>query len=139
MLFPIVSGSVVAGLKTGLAGRAEAYTDDVLVQPKLPIATQRRKRMVTVRDDSGPDDGVLKRHRYGFNVWAESSVNAEKLALMCMGILRTMPDGQPITSVTELSGPFEVVDETTDILTVDGVTLYHYYFTGVVAVRGSNL
>lgn len=139
MLFPIVTGRVVAGLSDGLVGRPEPYTDNVLVQPKLPVASQRRKRMVTVRDDSGPDDGALKRHRFGFNVWAESSVNAEKLALMCMAIVRTLPDGQPITSVTDLSGPFEVLDDSTDILSVDGVTLHHFYFSGVVSVRGMNL
>lgn len=94
--------------------------------------------MVTVRDDSGPDDGVQSRRRQGVNVWAETSVYAEKLALFLMAAARTMPDGKPITAVDSLSGPFEVIDEGTDLLTVGNATLSHFYFTFRLSARGTD-
>lgn len=92
--------------------------------------------MVTVRDDSGPDDGVQSRRRYGFNVWAESALKAEKLALLCMAILRSAADGRPITLVDQLSGPYEIEDDPQ--LVVANKNLSHYFFTGRITVRGIN-
>lgn len=137
ILFPIVTGEVVAGLKSGLAARPETYCSNVLVQPKLPDAKQAR--MVTVRADGGPQEDMIQRHGYGFNVWAESSVNAEKIARMCMGILPTLADGTPIVRVANLSGPFEVIDDGTDLLVVGSTTLSHYYFSAQVWSRGADL
>lgn len=139
VLFPVVTGAVVAGLKAGLAGRAEPYTDDVKVQPKLPPNGARSLRMVTVRDDGGPQDGALQSHGYGFNVYAESSVVAEQLARMCMAILPTIADGSPVVRVGNLSGPFEILDDATDLLAVGDTTLAHYYFSGSVTSRGTDL
>lgn len=137
VLFPIVTGEVVSGLKAALAARVESYCSNVLVQPKLPATKQ--SRMVTVRDDGGPQDDFVQRHGYGFNVWAETSVNAEKIARMCMGILPTLADGSPIVQVSNLSGPFEVIDDATDLLVVGSTTLSHYYFSAQVASRGGDL
>jgi hypothetical protein len=137
ILFPITTGRIVSGLATGLLARAESYTDNVLVQPKLPATKQLR--MVTVRDDGGPQDDTVQRHGYGFNVWAESSVIAEKIARMCMGLLPTLADGAPIVRVSNLSGPFEIVDEATDRAVVGTTTLSHYYFSAQVASRGGDL
>lgn len=139
VLFPIVTGRLVSGLKSGLDARAESYTDAVLVQPKLPPAGSRIARMVTVRDDGGPQNGPTQSHGFGFNVYAESSVVAEKLARMCMGLLPTLADGAPVTRVSNLSGPFEIVDDATDLLTVGTTTLAHYYFSAQVASRGTDL
>lgn len=139
VLFPITTGRIVAGLGSGLAARDEAYTENVKVQPKLPPANQRWQRMVTVRSDGGPQVGVVQRHRYGFNVWAESPVNAEKLARMCMGLLPALADGSPVVRVTDLSGPFEIIDDASDLLIVGGKTLTHYYFSAQVWSRGSDL
>lgn len=137
VLFPIATGPVIAGLKTFLAGRVEAYADDVTFGTKLPAT--KTLRMVTVRDDGGPAEGTLERRQIGFNVWAESRLNAELLARLLMGGVRTLPDGAPITSVDNLSGPFEVTDEQTDLLVVGSTTLSHFYFTARVSVRGSDL
>lgn len=139
VLFPLATGTVVSGLRSTLAGRSEAYASGVTVQPKLPAEAQRTQRMVTVRNDGGPTEGVLRRHRYGFNVWAESAVNAEKLANLCMAVLPALADGDPVVAVQEFTGPFEVIDDLTDILTVGGVTLSHYYFSCVVSYRGTDL
>lgn len=139
ILFPITTGRIVSGLSAGLVSRAETYTDDVKVQPKLPPAHLRQQRMVTVRDDGGPTVGVVQRHGYGFNVWAETSVNAERLARMCMALLPALVDGSPVVRVTGLSGPFEILDEGTDLLSVGGRTLSHYYFSAQVWSRGADL
>jgi len=139
ILFPIVTGAIVGGLSGALEARSELYTDDVLVRPRLPEKNHRVQRMVTVRDDGGPQNGTVQRHGFGFNVWAENGVNAERLARMCMGILPTLADGAPIVRVSDMTGPFEVVDESTDKLTVDGDTLHHYYFACQVTSRGTDL
>jgi hypothetical protein len=137
VLFPIATGPVIAGLKTFLAGRGEAYASNVFCGTKFPVTKQAR--MVTVRDDSGPTEGVLARRQLGFNVWAESAVNAELLALLLMAGLRTLPNGDPITAVDDMSGPFEITDEQTDLLVVGSTTLTHYFFTARVSVRGADL
>jgi hypothetical protein len=137
VLFPIVTGEIAAGLRAALAARAESYCSSVLVQPKLPIA--KHSRMVTVRDDGGPQDDMIQRRSFGFNVWAETSVDAEKLARMCMGILPTLADGSPIVGVSNLSGPFEVIDQGTDLYAVGTTTLSHYYFSAQIASRGGDL
>ena len=139
VLFPITSGLVVAALATALDARAESYASDVSVSRVLPPALERTARMVTVRDDGGPKDGIQSRRQLGFNVWAETSVAAEQLALLCMALVEAMPDGQPITFVDNVSGPFDVVDDSTDLLVVDGTTLSHFFFTARVSVRGVDL
>lgn len=104
------------------------------MQPKLPA--KRVQRMVTVRDDSGPDDGPQTRRRYGFNVWGPSPVEAEGLALLCMAILRSAADGKPITLVDQLSGPYEIEDDPK--MVVASKELTHYFFTARVTARGKD-
>lgn len=135
IIFPPTTGKLCAVLRAGLTAAAVPYSSGVTVQPELP--TDKTARMVTVRDDSGPEDGVQSRRRYGFNVWADSSVDAENLALLCMAILRNAADGKPITFVDQLSGPYKVPTDAP--YTVDGKSLTNYFFTCRVSVRGSNL
>lgn len=132
IIFPITTGLVVVALKSGLAG--SAFAIGLTVQPELPDAKTRR--MVTVRNDGGPDDGVQSRRRYGFNVWADSSDDAENLALLCMAILRTLPDGKPVTLVDQLSGPYSIADDPPYKLA--GKSLHHFFFTARFSVRGTN-
>lgn len=139
VLFPIVSGAVINGLRDALNARTESYTSNVRVQAKLPRESSRVKRMVTVRDDGGPQVGPVQQHGFGFNVWAEDSVISEKLARMCMAVLPSLADGSPIVRVGSLSGPFEVVDEATDLVVVGGDTLRHFYFSAQVWSRGGGL
>jgi hypothetical protein len=91
--------------------------------------------MVTVRDDSGPDDGVQTRRRYGINVWA-AQADAELLALTCMAVLRSCPDGQPITATDSFSGPYQVADDPKYV--VGSTELVHMFFTLRVSARGSD-
>lgn len=137
VLFPIATGPVIEGLKAFLAGRDETYADDVYFGTKLPVPKQAR--MVTVRDDGGPTDGVLERRQLGFNVWAESPLVAEQLARLLKAGVGTLPDGGPITSVDNMAGPFEITDKQTDLLVVGTATLSHFFFTARVSVRGADL
>lgn len=140
VIFPSTVGLVCAVLRTGLGGVfTDEFTDEfgnpVTVQPDLP--SKKTGYMVTVRDDSGPDDGVQTRRRHGVNVWADSAVGAENLALFCMALMRSCADGKPITLVDQLAGPFRVDDDPQ--LTVGKKNLSHYFFTCRVSARGSNL
>jgi hypothetical protein len=137
ILFPITTGLVVSRFKMALASASEPYTSNVKIRPKLPPDGKRSTRMVTVRDDSGPDHGMLTRRRYGVNVWAEDSVMTEKLALYLMAVARVMPDGKPITSTDSFSGPFEIIDTGTDLFTVNEKTLTHFFFTFRLSARGT--
>lgn len=139
ILFPITTGAVVDGLDGFLTGRGEAWAEGVTVGRYLPSEPERTARMVAVRDDGGPEEGPLKRTQVGVNVWAESVLTGERLARLLMAGMRTLPDGNPITAVDSLAGPFEVTDTTTDLVVVDGVTLSHFFFTARVSTRGTNL
>lgn len=134
IIYPSTTGALCAVLRTGLTASALPYSSGVTTQPKLPATLTAR--MVTVRDDSGPDDGVQSRRRYGFNVWAATSPDAENLALLCMAILRGGADGNPITALDTFSGPYEIPTGTP--YNVGGKNLTNYFFTCRVTARGSN-
>jgi hypothetical protein len=132
--FPITDGVIVSALRVGLTAKWGAT--GLTVQPKLPAATLRTRRMVTVRNDSGPQDGASSRRRYGVNVWADSSADAENIALDAMAILRLIPGGKPITATDGFSGPFEVDDDPQ--MTVATKNLTHFYFVFTASVKASS-
>lgn len=134
MRFPITDGLVVAGLKAGLTAWSP-----VTVRGKLPAgnaADPFTRRMVTVRNDSGPQESVLSRRRYGINVWADSSTDAENIAHDAMAVLRQLPTGQPITTTDQFSGPYEIPEDVP--LVVGSKNLTHYYFAFRLSVRATN-
>lgn len=124
IIFPITDGLVVATLADGFATAPTPFPG-VTTQRLLPAAKTRR--MVTVRNDSGPEEATQSRRRYGVNVWADSSVDAENIALTGMAAVRKMPNGQPVTLVDQLTGPFEIEDDPPYV--VGGLNLTHFYFT----------
>lgn len=130
VIFPSTVGIVVAAFKTATA--SSIYTP-ATIQPELPAT--KTVRMVTVRDDSGPDDGVQTRRRQGVNVWAEDAVTAENFALHLMAVARNLPNGAPVTATDQFTGPFKIDDETPII--VNAKPLEHYYFTFRLSARGS--
>lgn len=136
--FPIVTGSLVAKLKASLAADSSPVASGVKVAGKLPKASERTTKMVSFRDDSGTSQ-VLGVRRFGVNVYAATSVDAEKLALICMSALAQCADGNPITSVSDFFGPVEVELDETNPITVGKVALSHFYFNCTVTVRGSAL
>jgi hypothetical protein len=96
------------------------------------IPDPKTARMVTVRDDSGPQDLVQERRRQGINCWAAPG-EVERFARACMRIFRVHRGGG--IHLDQFSGPFEVSDETPYV--VDGVELAHFYFTCRASVKGT--
>lgn len=142
--FPSSDGKIVLALRTGLIARS--WSASISVSRKLP-ATKTRE-MVTVRNDSGPQELSRSTRRYGVNVWAdnglpasgtqaEPSVRAEALALDAMSVLQTIADGAPIASVENFSGPYEIDDDVPYTVAITGgvKNLAHYYFTFTCTVR----
>ena len=129
--FPISDGAIVTALRTGLTAK---WSSGLTVSPKLPPTKTRR--MVTVRNDSGPQEGVTSRRRYGVNVWADTSVDAENMALDAMSVLQTLPTGTPIVATDSFSGPFEVDDDPPYVVASKNLT--HYYFAFRASVKGSS-
>ena len=133
VIFPPTTGKLCAVLRTALAGSASSFASGVTVVPELPDT--ETARMVTVRDNSGPDDGVQTRRRHGVNVWA-ARADAELLALTCMAVYRSCADGQPITQTSQFSGPYVIPDDPKYV--VNGIELTHVFFTFQVSARGSD-
>ena len=126
--YPSSIGIVVRGIRDYLTGTA--WTS-VTVQPKLPDV--KTARMVTVRDDGGTGrNGTLPR-RHGFNIWANSPVDAENLAIAVADCCRAS------FAALEVSSPLEVTDATDDVIVVAGKPLTHYFVSAVLLVRASNL
>lgn len=128
--FPVTDGVIAATMRDGFAGSARAYASGVTVQKELPATKTRR--MVTVRNDGGPSVDVRSRRRYGVNVFADSSVDAERLANYGMFLLRRVPG----IATSEFSGPYEIDDDPP--YSVGGKNLTHFYFTFTALVRGQN-
>lgn len=129
--FPITDGAIVSVLRAGLVARWGS--SGLVVQGKLPDAKVRR--MVTVRNDSGPQEERISRRRYGVNVWADDPVDAENMALDVLAILQTMATGFPIVSADSFSGPFEVSDDPQ--MTVANKNLTHFYCAFRASVKAS--
>lgn len=126
--YPATVGPIVHSMRAYLI---EAGWTGVTTTPKRggnPTA-----RMVTVRDDGGtPRDGVSRR-RHGFNIWANSPVDAQNLAVAvangCRSALRAV----------EVTDPIDVSDDTDDRTLVAGKALTHYFLSAVIPVRALNL
>jgi len=126
--FPISDGKVVSVLKAALSGWSGLSGGG-----KLPATMT--KRVFTVRNDSGPQELSRASRRYGVNVWADSSVDAENLALDAMEGLTALADGSPFLSVGSFTGPFEVNDDTA--YTFESTSMTHFYFAFQGTVKGS--
>jgi hypothetical protein len=126
--FPISDGKVVSVLKAALSGWSGLSGGG-----KLPAIMT--KRVFTVRNDSGPQELSRASRRYGINVWADSSVDAENLALDAMEGLTALADGSPLLSVGSFTGPFEVNDD--PAYTFGSTSMTHFYFAFQGTVKGS--
>lgn len=126
--FPIVTGPIVTFLRSELAAWAT-----LTVQARRPATMP--KRLVTVRDDGGPDDGTKMSTRLGINVWADDPNDAENLARDAMRALRTLPGTGSFKATSGFSGPSEVDDE--PAFTFDGETLTHFFFSLSAVVKGT--
>lgn len=131
----ISDGLIVATLSEGLTNTWGDSDELTVSRTLLQVKT---RRMVTLRDDSGPLTGRVQAKAQGVNVWADSVVDAMDLALDAMAICQaTLPgsrvdDGPVVIAATrEFSGPFEVEDDVPYIVNVDDEpkSLTHMYFT----------
>lgn len=131
--FPISTGVIVAALDTGLV--AASWGTGLTVGAKVPKT--KTARMVTVRDDSGAVSGRVQSRRQGINVWADSSVDAEKIALEVIHIAEmSLPTGATIAATSGFIGPYEVDDDVPYV--VGGKTLTHFFVSFIADVKASN-
>lgn len=125
VLFPITDGDVASRIRSELAAWSS-----LKVQRKRP--KQMPKRLITIRNDAGPATDVRLFRRYGINVWADDSTDAENIALRAMKACRAHMGA--IVATDEFSGPYEIEDE--PAYTFQGEPLSHFYFTFRATVRG---
>lgn len=82
---------------------ATLYVGRAVPNPRLP-------RMVTFTRDGGDDNGHTDRARVRVRVFDEDDEAATDLARKIPALLQLLVDGDPITSVRKLSGPYDVPD-----------------------------
>lgn len=126
--YPSSLGTVVSGVRSYLTGVA---ITGVTTQPKLPDV--KTARMVTVRDDGGTGRNGVMGRRHGFNIWADTPVTAENIAIAVADCCRAS------FAALEVTSPLEVTDEDDDVMVVGGKQLTHYFVSAVLRVRASNL
>lgn len=133
VIHSISTGPLKQVVRDALAADPEDYRSDVLVTEALQ--EKKQPRMVTIRDDGGPDDTVFSMRRHGVNVWAENKVTAQMICFYVMAVLRSH-SSELIPVIDQLSGPGRIPDNPP--MVVDGVELEHYYFTFRARLRGTN-
>lgn len=129
--FPVTDGLLVSHTRTHLI--ATGFGTGLTVQRKLPDTKTRR--MVTFRNDSGPQDLTRSLRRYGINGWSDDSLDAEKMLIEVMAGLRLLPGVGAIKFTDSFTGPFEIDDDPP--ITVGNQNLTHFYCALRVGVKGS--
>lgn len=128
ILFPDVELWATTYLRAALNERDEDYVWNVYVSNAVP--SSRRDRMVIVRRDGGLSDGLRDNARLSVRVWAKKEQEATDLARLVQALLWAAPDGNPILSVVQQSGPTPIPDESKSALR---------YLVFEVATRGTAL
>jgi hypothetical protein len=95
-------------VRAALTGRPEAYVSGVKVDNKIP--NPRPNRLVQIRRDGGPEDGVFDNPRFGVNVWAASEKDVANLARLVAALFRQLPGDGVCVAMRQLSGPSSVPD-----------------------------
>lgn len=134
---PVADGVIVTAFRAGLT--AAGWGSGLKVQRKLPSPLTRR--MVTIRNDGGPA-GRQSLRRYGVNVWADDSLDAEQIAGECSLIARRLPGTSPFVATSGFVDPVEIVDGGEAVgddaaFAVGGVTLTHFYFPFRATLRSA--
>lgn len=134
---PVADGAIVTAFRAGLI--AAGWGSGLTVQRKLPDTLTRR--MVTVRNDGGPSVRQSLR-RYGINVWADDSLDAEKIAAECSLLARKLPGTSPFVATDNFVDPIEILEAGDAVgddarFTVGGKTLTHFYFPFRATLRGA--
>ena len=111
VLYPDIELVLTGKIRTALAGRAEAYAQDVYVSNSVP--SPRKPRMVIVRRDGGLQEDLRDKPRVTFRVWAATEQDADDLARLVMALVPTFADGSPILAAPSVgrTGPSPVPDQ----------------------------
>lgn len=126
--FPIIEGAVLDAFKEELDW--STLTVQLMRPDNMP------KRLITMRDDSGPQSVSTALHRKGINVWADSFIDSKNLALDVMRVARRLPLlVGPVKAVSEFVGPYEVPDEPE--FTFNGTSLVHHYLAFALTVKAT--
>ena len=129
VLFPDTAAWAVDYLGDAIDARGESYCTGVTVATKVPA--QMPARLVTVRDDGGPDGStVTKTCSLGLNVYAATDADCSDLARMVAALMRAAPDDGPITAHLNASGPYPVPEQSGKP---------HLYLSADLLVSGSAL
>lgn len=129
--FPIVTGDMLAAYRLGLTTWTQLQC-----LPQRP--KDMPKRLLTLREDGGPDSGTgIGLWGYGVNVWADSAADAKNIALDAAAVTLEMAGMSAIKGIRDLVGPYEVDDDPS--FTFSGVPLSHFYFSFDAAVKASAL
>lgn len=125
--YPATVGPIVHGMRGYLAPEWSGVT----VTPKR--TGQPTAQMVTVRDDGGTGRDGVSRRRHGFNIWANTPVDAQNLAIDVVNGCRK------VFRALEVTDPVDVTDDTDTRTLVDGKPLTHLFVSAVIPVRALNL
>ena len=127
--FPIVSGDMLAEYRAGLTSWSS-----LSCVPKRPETMP--KRLLTLREDAGPDRNGVALWGYGGNVWADSELDAKNIALDAVAVTLTIPGRVPgVKAIRDLVGPYEVADE--PAFTFGKKPLFHFYFSFDAVVKAN--
>lgn len=125
--FPIATGQLATHFRSELASWA-----GLDIGPKRP--EQMPRRFMAIRDDSGPESGVMKVNRFGVNIWADSDVDASNIARDAMAASKRLPGVWRFKSTSQHFGPIEIDDDPK--VTFNGELMSHYYFSFAAAIKG---
>lgn len=109
IVFPDAELWLTTALRAALGARAEIWASAAFVSNRVP--SPRRDRMVIVRRDGGPTDGMFDLPRIGVNVWGTTEQEATDLARLVCALMSTLPGSSGCVSVTQQSGPIPIADE----------------------------
>ena len=128
--YPIVTGLMLAHYRTALT----SWTGLQCATERLPTMP---KRMLTLREDGGPDDLGVMASGFGVNLWADSAVDAKNLALDAVAATLSLPGVGSIKAIRDLVGAYVVDDD--PAFAFGGKPLTHYYFSFDAIVKETQL
>lgn len=127
--FPVVSGDMLAVYRTRLAAWSS-----LICQQKRPDVMPRR--LLTLRQDGGPESVGVGLVGFGVNLWADSAVDAANLAADALAATLHIPGTvAAVKAIRDPNIPFEVDDD--ESFTYGGKPLSHYYFSFDAVVKAT--
>lgn len=117
-----------------VAGAVRAAVPAATVAAKRPSTLAAGSTLIQYRNDSGPENGLLKTERYGVNCWAPTLREALDALRRVQAEFRSNVGGKGfVVSASGGAGPYEVVDK------ADPFDKHaHAYCTVELTSRGSN-